>query len=104
MNSNDRMDKLVNKFDQLKRAQRNGQAFMDYNEGKIHFAPTYRLLVIFTHELPFVLCIHYCLFGKSFKYEDYQNSSLFLEMCLKCYFPPSDFDFRLASDFIYIYI
>lgn len=52
LSSNDHMDKLVNKFDQLKRAQRSGQAFMDYNEEKICFAPTYRLMVMFVHKLP----------------------------------------------------
>ncbi|VDK86101.1 unnamed protein product [Litomosoides sigmodontis] len=55
LNSNDHMDKLVNKFDQLKRAQRNEQAFMDYNEKKIRFPPTYRLMVMFIHKLSFII-------------------------------------------------
>ncbi|VDK30684.1 unnamed protein product [Gongylonema pulchrum] len=60
LNLNDDMDRLVNEFDQLRRAQRDRQAFMDYSEPEIHFAPTYRLLTnnLKDHMLSFRLAPH----------------------------------------------
>ncbi|VDM96561.1 unnamed protein product, partial [Onchocerca ochengi] len=79
LNSDDYMDKLVNKFDQLKRAQRNGQAFMDYNEKKIHFAPTYRLMVgssYYDQERVPSWCDRILFKGKSLRCERYDSNRM----------------------------
>ncbi|KAL4002858.1 Endonuclease/Exonuclease/phosphatase family protein [Acanthocheilonema viteae] len=79
LNSNDHMDKLVNKFDQLKRAQRNGQAFMDYREEKIRFAPTYRLMVgssYYDQERVPSWCDRILFKGKSLRCERYESNRM----------------------------
>ncbi|VDO35997.1 unnamed protein product [Onchocerca flexuosa] len=79
LNPDDYMDKLINKFDQLKRAQRNGQAFMNYNEEKIHFAPTYRLMVgssYYDQERVPSWCDRILFKGKSLRCERYESNRM----------------------------
>uniref|UniRef100_A0A915PBQ0 Inositol polyphosphate-related phosphatase domain-containing protein n=1 Tax=Setaria digitata TaxID=48799 RepID=A0A915PBQ0_9BILA len=89
LDSNDHMDKLVNKFDQLKRAQRTGQAFMDYSEGKICFAPTYRLIVgssYYDQERVPSWCDRILFKGKSLRCERYDSNRM---VTLSDHFPVS---------------
>ncbi|EFO26968.1 endonuclease/Exonuclease/phosphatase [Loa loa] len=79
LNSNNYMDKLVNKFDQLKKAQKSGRAFMEYNEEKIRFAPTYRLMVGSSHydqERVPSWCDRILFKGKSLRCERYESNHM----------------------------
>ncbi|VDN33479.1 unnamed protein product, partial [Gongylonema pulchrum] len=79
LNLNDDMDRLVNEFDQLRRAQRDQQAFMDYSEPEIHFAPTYRLLVgssYYDQERVPSWCDRIVYKGKSLQCDRYESNRM----------------------------